>query len=92
MHPDITQTGRPQQGITDGVNQNIGIRMTQQAFFIYNRHTALYQRTPLHQTVYVISDSDPHICFLSNNQLKIKHLYEYHKPLRKETRIMIYCS
>jgi hypothetical protein len=40
MHSDITQTSRPQQGITDGVDQNIGIRMTQQAFFIRNRHTA----------------------------------------------------
>jgi hypothetical protein len=60
MHSDITQTSRPQQGITDGVDQHIGIRMTQQAFFIRKRHTAQYQRTPLHQTVNVIPDSDPH--------------------------------
>jgi hypothetical protein len=29
MRSDVTQSGRPQKGITDGVDQNIGIRMTQ---------------------------------------------------------------
>lgn len=40
MITDITHIGRPQQGITNGMNQHIGIAMSQQPFLMFQPDTS----------------------------------------------------
>ena len=57
---DIPQAGRTQQSIHDGMDDHIGIRMAQQAFFIRNIYAAQNQLTIRHQLMDIISLSYPH--------------------------------
>ena len=60
MQADVTQRGRPEQGIHDGMHQNIGVRVAEQAFFIGNVHTAQDQFPVLNKFVDVITGSYAH--------------------------------
>ena len=60
MLSDISQTGRAQKGIHNGMGQNIRIGMTQKSQRVGNFHTAQNQLSSFHQLVYIIAVSDPH--------------------------------
>ena len=57
---NIAKRRRTKQGIRDGVKQNVCIGVTEQSQRVGNIHAAKDQLASLHQTVYVVSVSDPH--------------------------------
>lgn len=61
MLPDITQGGGTQHGITDGMQQHIGIRMTKQAAIVRNRYAADDARATLCKSMYIVSVSYTYI-------------------------------
>lgn len=51
MVTDVAHIGRPQQGITDGMYQHVGIAVSQQAFLVLQTDTTQPQLTAFHQLV-----------------------------------------
>ena len=60
MQADITQSDRSQQGVTNRMHQDIGVRMPQQPFVKGNERTAEDQLAPGHQAMDIVSYSDLH--------------------------------
>ena len=57
----VAQCRRPQQGIHDGVDQNVRIRVSQQTLFIGYLHSAEYQLPALHEPVAVDPDTGDYL-------------------------------
>ncbi len=55
--PDVAQPCRAQQGIADGVQQHIPVRMSQQAAVEGNLHPADHQLAPGHERMHVESEA-----------------------------------
>ena len=48
MPPDVTQPRRTQNGVGDGVQQHVGIRMAKQAHAVVDGHAANHQPAARH--------------------------------------------
>ena len=57
---DIAHIGRAEQGVTDGVNQHVGIAVSQQSCAVFDTYATEPQFAPFGQRVYIISESDTH--------------------------------
>ena len=58
MMSQVAQPRRPQQGIADGVKQNVGVGMAGESQWMGNIDTADHAATPRFQPMYVISGAD----------------------------------
>ena len=63
--PDVAEGRCAQKGIHNRVKQHICVGVSQKSFLIGNFHAAQDQLPVLHQSVYVISHSYPHVIPLS---------------------------
>ena len=61
MLADIAQPGGAQEGVGDGVADDVGIRVADQAPGMVDPHSAQQERPPLGQAMCVVPDSDPHL-------------------------------
>jgi hypothetical protein len=48
MPPDVAESGRPQQGVTDGVGEHVAIGMADRTFLKRDPHTAQDQLATCH--------------------------------------------
>jgi hypothetical protein len=60
MFPHVSKTGRTQQRIAHGMEQNICIGMAQKSLVKRDGHAPKNQPAPLHQPVNVVSGTDSH--------------------------------
>ena len=84
MLSDIPQRGRAQKRIHHRMQQHVRIRMPQKPFFIWNFHAADDQLPVPHQTVHVISCSDPHIYLHAQafcSETRMPDLFPAFRPL-----------
>jgi hypothetical protein len=64
MPADIAETGRTQQGITQGMQHHIAIRVCLQTAFKGNGHAAQHQRAPVLEGMHIEALPDSHGCSL----------------------------
>ena len=57
----VAHIGRPQQSITNGMYQYIGIRMAQQALLMFQAYAAQPKFTPFYQTMDIETKTNPYI-------------------------------
>lgn len=55
---DISKAGRPEQGIHDGMEENIGVRMAVEPLRVGNIHAAEGELPSFYQTVNVVSETN----------------------------------
>lgn len=57
--PDITQSNRAEQGITQGMEQYISVRMAKGTYRMGDQHTTKPELAALYQAVYIEAEADP---------------------------------
>jgi hypothetical protein len=60
MLADVAQIGSPKEGIADGMEQHIGVAVSQKTMGVLNTHTSNPQRKTLLETMNVISCPNAH--------------------------------
>lgn len=57
MPPDVAESARPQQGVTDGVGEHVAIGMADRTFLKRDPHTAQDQLAACHQSVKIVANA-----------------------------------
>ena len=58
---DIPQAGGPQEGVDDGVEEDIGVAVAAEAGLAGQRQTSQDEGSPLLEAVYIIADAHTHV-------------------------------
>jgi hypothetical protein len=58
--PDIPERGRPEQGVGNGVQENIGVGVAVQARLVRNLNAAENESAPVDERVNVVPKTYPH--------------------------------
>ena len=70
MFPDVSFRNGPENGVGDGVQQNVGVGVTEKALVVRDVHPSQDQPASFHQAVHVITMSYTHVVFLCVDNVK----------------------